>query len=145
MTIALGLVMFLSNSDAEIVVIALEALEFMTLYKVSLLTAFSMILFVDCRSFKGHKSVMAAEEGLAAALRKLMFSQNPQIKKVALAVYSNIQDNIPQKDNTARAPSQEQSQQGVVGQAIETHKMSSARTYHVYIKGLNTLIVVLHT
>jgi hypothetical protein len=30
----LGLVMFLNNSDPEIVVIALEAMEFMTLYKV---------------------------------------------------------------------------------------------------------------
>jgi hypothetical protein len=79
---------------------------------------------------------MAAEEGLAPALRKLMFSTNPQIKRVALAVYGNIQDNLPQKEQqSAPRPHIEEAPPAPVGKAIETTKMSSARTYHVYIKG----------
>ncbi len=82
---------------------------------------------------------MASEEGLAGALRKLMMSPNAQIKRLAMAVYGNIQDNFTPKPEITRTPAQEttsQSSQPVVGTALETSKMSSARTYHVYIKGI---------
>jgi len=106
-----GLVMFLSSADAEIVQIALEALQFMSLYK-------------------GHKSVMAKEEGLAPALRKLMLSTNAKVKATALTVYTNIQEDIP----PASVP--RPSDEGAPAVAAEVSKVGSARTYHLYIKDL---------
>jgi len=117
--------MFLANNDVSIVVIALEALEFMSLYK-------------------GHKSVMAKEEGLAPALRRLMLHSDTTVKKLSMAVYSNIQEDMSTgvRSATAAAKSTAASTANdshVVGSVLTepvSLKASTARTYHVYIKEL---------
>jgi len=110
-----GLIMFLASSDEEVIFKALETLKFIALYRPNRIT-------------------MAKEAGLAEGLRKSMISAKKEAsRKLAMTIYTNIQDYFPEEGLTVTNNKEE----GSVFNAQVSSKLSIAKTYHINIKGLS--------
>jgi len=107
-----GLMMFLSSTDDEVVLQALETLKFIALHR-------------------ANRIPMAREPGLAEGLRKVMISSKQEpCRKLAMTIYTNIQDYFAQNAN------KEKEEASVFSEQV-TSKLSVAKTYHINIKGLS--------